>query len=267
MSEGKPKEKSAKGTASLRELERYRVRKDLDVFVIPRFAQDVLGFDPAKLQHDLERTYPKRGAGDAIVPDMVQWVDGDNRALRYRGNILKRGKIWLQRSSSKDGYYRYGYTGWQWNVLPATTDVAKCKEVEPIADRYDEWTMGLGVCTKANHYIVTKYEDGQHNIGFHSDKARDIEPGSLITVVKTGGHGRPFAVCLPGHEQAPFFCEVLAPGTAVVMTLDANLATKYAVPVVDEECGSSGSIVFRSIATHVSREQAAKECRKRARSA
>lgn len=252
--------------ASLRDLEQYRAHADHDIFVIPRFAQDVLGVDPAVLQQDLEDIYPVRGVGDLITPGMVQWVDGDNKALRYRGNVLKRGKIWLQRGSPpKEGYLRYGYTGWQWCVLPATVEVDKCAEVKPVADRYDAWTKSLDISMPcANHYIVTKYADGQHNIGFHSDKAKDITPGSLITVVKTGAHGRPFAVCLPGCEQAPFFSEVLAPGTAVVMTLEANLATKHAVPVV-EEVGSSGSIVFRSIATRVSYEQAVKECGKRKR--
>ena len=99
----------------------------------------------------------------------------------------------------------------------------------PLADRYDAWATALGFPC-ANHYIATRYVDGQHNIGFHSDKAKDIAPGSLITVVKMGAHGRPFQVCLPGEEKSPFFSEVLAPGTAVIMTLEANLATKHSVP-------------------------------------
>ena len=32
----------------------------------------------------------------------------------------------------------------------------------------------------------------QHYIGYHFDKAPSIRPESLITVVKTGAHGRPF---------------------------------------------------------------------------
>ena len=43
---------------------------------------------------------------------------------------------------------------------------------------------------------------------------------------------------------------MLAPGTAVVMTLAANLATKHGVPEV-EKAGSSGSIVFRTITDRV----------------
>ena len=36
-------------------LEKYRLRKGLEVFVVPEFAQKHLGFDPAKLQHDMEQ--------------------------------------------------------------------------------------------------------------------------------------------------------------------------------------------------------------------
>ena len=243
----------------LSKLEPHRVRPGLDVFVYPDFAQNKLGFDPAALQQSLEANYPVRGADAEIQPDTVQWVDGDNDALKYRGNVLKRGKIWLQRPT--EGYRRYGYTGWQWRVLPATASVDQCPEVKPIADTYDKWATALGF-PKANHYIVTRYVDGQHNIGFHSDKPKDIAPGSLITVVKTGEHGRPFELCFPGEERAPFYSEVLSPGTAVIMTLEANLATKHGVPVVDK-AGPSGSIVFRTIDTVVPPETVAKELRRR----
>jgi hypothetical protein len=249
----------------LNSLEQYRVRSGYDIFVVPNFAQDVLGFDPTVVQQQLEANYPVRNADDAIDSGVVQWVDGDNQALMYRGNVLKRGKVWLQRPSTENGYLRYGYTGWQWLVLPATAGVEKCQEVKPIADAYDKWVTDIGF-PEANHYIITKYQDGQHNIGFHSDKAKDIALNSLITVVKTGSHGRPFELCFPGQEQTPFFSQVLAPGTAVIMTLEANLQTKHGVPVVSD-AGPSGSIVFRTISTLISPEQAAKELRKRAREA
>ena len=234
------------------DLEPFRVRNGLDIFVVPNFAQTHLRVrvDPAELQWQLETNYPTRGADDAIQPNVVQWVGGDNKALNFRGNPIPRKKIWLQRPPEEDGYLRYGYTGWQWNVLPATVSVEQCPEVLPLADRYDEWVAARGHPT-ANHYIVTRYSDGNDHIGWHSDKPRDIAPGSLITVVKTGAHGRPFEMCLPGQETSPFFSEVLAPGTAVIMTLEANKATMHRVPMVNE-AGPSGSIVFRTIETVVS---------------
>ena len=252
-------------------LEEFRVAPGLDLFVVPRFAQDVLGVaDPKALLGELE-AYPSVGADESITPGIVQWVTGDNRALKYRGNVLKRGKIWLQKTDpAQHGFLRYGYTGWQWRVLPATADVARCKEVEPIADKYDAWAAKLGA-KPANHYIVTKYKDGAHNIGFHTDKPQDIAASdadgvSLITVVKIGACARPFAVrevAPKGEkERAPFFCKALEPGTAVIMSLEANLLTQHAVPPV-EESGPSGSIVFRSIATRIDAATAAREIRRR----
>jgi len=61
----------------------------------------------------------------------------------------------------------------------------------PIANKYDAWAASLGY-PHANHYIATKYADGTDNIGFHYDKPKSIKEKSLISVVKTGSHGRPF---------------------------------------------------------------------------
>jgi hypothetical protein len=43
------------------------------------------------------------------------------------------------------------------------------------------------------------------------------------------------------------------------MTLEANLQTKHGVPVCEDECGSSGSIVFRTITRTVSMEEAQRQ--------
>ena len=263
--------------------------EDIDIWIVEKFAQDVLKVDPAELHEELVANHPVRHAGDEIVPGEVQWVAGDNEALRYRGNALKRAKIWLQLppEANRDHTRRYGYTGWQWKVLPATADVDKCREVAPLVGRYNAWAVAGG-WAKANHFIVTHYESGSHGIGMHScaaagaehpvrmnssrradqrapaalsrDKPKDIRPGSLITVVKTGAHGRPFELCYPGKEKEPFFSRVLAPGTAVIMTLEANLLTKHGVPGVDE-AGPSGSIVFRTIETTIAPEVSAKKRR------
>ena len=42
------------------DFEHYRARPGLDIWVVPRFAQSILGFDPAELQSALE-TKKKRG--------------------------------------------------------------------------------------------------------------------------------------------------------------------------------------------------------------
>jgi len=241
-------------------LAEYRVAPELDIFVVPDFALRHLETDATVLQAQLEARYPVRRADDEIVPARVQWVEGSNPALRYRGRELKRGKVWLQIDDPlANGYLRYFYTGWQWAVLPATASVDECPEVSPMVRAYNAWASALG-CDEANHFIVTKYENGEHNIGWHYDKDRDIAADSLISVIKTGAHGRPFELRHRRADQKaqqaepPFFSRVLAPGTAVIMTVAANLATQHSVPVVDD-VGSSGSIVFRTITTRVAHDE------------
>jgi hypothetical protein len=85
-------------------------------------------------------------------------------------------------------------------------------------------------------------------------------------VVKTGDCGRPFRITdnRGGADQdRELFCDVVAPGDAVLMSMKANLATKHGVPIVTQPTGMSGSIVMRTIDEWVSREQLKKELRRR----
>eukprot|EP00966_Prymnesium_polylepis_P125882 2910742-Prymnesium_polylepis.1 len=59
----------------------------------------------------------------------------------------------------------------------------------------------------------------------HFDKPVSIGEKSLITIVKTGEYGRPFR--LEMLDGTLLMEKVLAPGTAVIMTLEANLKTKH----------------------------------------
>ena len=165
--------------------------------------------------------------------------------------------MWFQKGYPREcGYVKYYYIGWTRGIAPATSDVASCPLLAPVAARYDTWTVDIGY-PAANHYIVTR----------HYDKPKSITPCSLITVLKTGMHGRPFQLrhrvrldrfanedakafkkrqdAAQAREQ-PFFDQVVPPGSAIIMTLEANLLTQHAVPAVPE-AGPSGSLVFRTI--------------------
>lgn len=193
--------------------------------------------------------------------------------------------MWFQRGNPEtDGFVKYFYTGWQHRIIGATSEINACPELAPIADKYDEWVRGVGY-PQANHYIVTRYVDGDHHIGWHYDKPKSIQAGSLITVVKIGAHGRPFQLRdrvflekQPGEDEKgfkkrsdkaqaiekPFFDQTLAPGTAVIMTLEANLLTQHGVPAVDE-AGPSGSLVFRTITERVAYHRLKRESTSTAR--
>jgi hypothetical protein len=225
-----------------------RVHPDLDIWICHELTQNVLNFDPKQLQEQLEQNYPVRRKGDPIEWAKPQWVEGDNNALHHRGKELKRGKMWCQVGDPEtEGFVKYYYTGWQNAVLPATCDVKRVPELAGVVERYNTWATDRGY-PAANHIIATHYVDGEHHIGMHFDKPISIDKKSLITIVKTGECGRPFRIEM--IDGTLIMERVLAPGTAVIMTLEANLKTKHGVPIV-QQAGSSGSIVFRTITDRV----------------
>ena len=87
---------------------------------------------------------------------------------------------------------------------------------------------------------------------------------SLINVVKIGEVGRPFNLYkrIPAPEGSKedetkelIWSQVIEPGDAIIMTLEANLLTKHEVPSPEDKnvkIGDSGSIVWRSICSIVS---------------
>ena len=175
-------------------------------------------------QHRLRDEYPHRSGEDEIPWGEAQWVRGDHMALRYRGNVLTRTKMWFQESDPMEnvkGFLKYFYTGWQYKVMPATAGVEKVPWLAEFTNRVT--VVGFG---QRDHHIVTMYEKEDCGIGMHSDKPKSIDPNSVILVVKTGDCGRPFRITdnRGGADQdKELFCDVVAPGDAVLMSMKANL--------------------------------------------
>jgi hypothetical protein len=192
-----------------------------------------------------------------------RWVAGEHEALNYRGWPLKRDKMWFQKDTTQ--LRRYGYTGWQWAVSAGTYALNSIPELEKLVDDVD---AKADFTHRHNHWIVTRYKTGQDNIGQHSDKVKDWQPGSAFVVVKLGAP-RPFLFTQKvDGVDVELMRPVLQPGTAVIVGYHANQLVKHGVPVVKGECGLSGSIVGRCIATTKEWEEVAKvveKKRKRAR--
>ena len=238
-----------------------------EVFVIHGFAPR-FGMDPATAMHRLRDEYEHRSGEEEIPWGEPQWVRGDHKALRYRGNVLTRMKMWFQDCDPMEhGFLKYFYTGWQYLVMPATSWVATVPWLEAVTKRVNDHFVRFGQ-PRTNHYIVTMYEKEDCGIGMHTDKPKSIDPNSMILVIKTGNCGRPFRITDNrggANQDKELFNEVVAPGDAVLMSMKANLATKHGVPIVTEPTGMSGSIVMRTINEWVSPEQLAHELRKRKR--
>lgn len=196
---------------------------------------------------------PLEYSKDGMIP---LWVNGTHKALNYRGNAIKRGKMWFQPEYSK-GYRKYGYTGWQWKITYAKRDIKSLPVLENLA--YTVNNSGL-VDIPFNDWIVTRYRDGSDNIGFHSDKIRDFTKDSVIMIIKLGD-SRKFEFT---YEDKVFYSEILPKGTAIFTGLDCNKKVKHGVPVM-KDVGLSGSIVGRCIDTIVPWDKVKKEIEKRSK--
>eukprot|EP00457_Paulinella_chromatophora_P011578 gb/GEZN01011726.1/.p1 GENE.gb/GEZN01011726.1/~~gb/GEZN01011726.1/.p1 ORF type:complete len:323 (+),score=47.39 gb/GEZN01011726.1/:20-988(+) len=244
-----------------------------DAVVVPGLLQSV-GIDPAVLWSELTdskiATHSRENVAFCVDGMEPIWVRGDHPALKYRGNELKRHKMWLQTHYSA-GLLKYGYTGWQHAISFATRDVASVPAVQRVLDCFNRnfvtWTKQLKLPaprseTRAfqpfNHAIVTRYDNHKDNIGFHSDKTQDFADDSYFVVLKLGA-ARNFSFALPGEEKTPFWTQKLEPGTAVLVRATssdeavkvANALVKHAVPEMKQPLGESGSIVLRAIKTQV----------------
>lgn len=217
-----------------------------DIWIIPNFMGDVLKLPEHGLLETLINSYPIRIGEEEIPLNTAQWIAGSHKALNYRGHAIKRSKMWIQKENpiEKGFYWKYYYTGWQWKVLPATFGWEACPEIKIVWEAYDKFCVDIN-SFPATHSIVTKYVDKNDCIGDHFDKPKSIQKESLITVIKLGPNGRLFT--LKDDHGHVIFNELIHPGSAVIMTLEENLKTKHAVPKMEDECGLSGSIVFRTI--------------------
>lgn len=233
-----------------------------DAIVWPGFMQSELDLDPAETWRDLlalptwpaDREIPFRPDGSD-----PHWITGQHAALRYRGHELKRAKIWCQ-DDYPSGLRKYGYTGWQHRISFATHAVEYVRPIWRVASALNGWLYNVDHAPH-NHWIATKYQDGDHSIGFHSDKERDFAPGSYFVVLKLGAP-RDFAFRLVG-EREPFWCRKLEAGTAVFVRCKApgaaNSIVQHGVPETADAVGASGSIVSRCITTVVPWERVRRE--------
>ena len=247
------------------------------VLIVDKFAEKILSIDPAGVLDRLMEEAPVRRAGDTITPGELQWVDGDNENLMYRGNVLRRMKIWLQDGPPEDGTLIYSYTGYTYAVAPATSDWNADPELAAMCQLYNKFISMIPGAPDANHAIVTAYVDGKCSIGMHSDKTHSLHDDTIISVLKLGGASRRFCIrerivkfptgmgqaekaALQGAKPM-LFDEDVASGDLIIMTAEANHKTQHGVPELEtaDAVGLSGSIVWRTAVKMLTPEELAKK--------
>ena len=206
---------------------------------------------------DILRNVPMHDKDKPIVRgNHAVLIPGSHVGLRYRGNILKRDKMWFQ-TDVHNGYLKYGYAGFQNGIANAVRDFNSLPYLKEILDtlnaNIDAFLRKNGMPpsdAKFNHAIGTIYNDNTYNIGLHSDKDKDFEEGSYFVVLKLGA-AREFHITESHDVKKTVFRQKLDCGSVVVVGAEGNRKLKHGVPVMKEPCGPSGSIVFRCIKTRI----------------
>jgi hypothetical protein len=155
-----------------------------DTAIIPGFC-DTMGIDVQKLWSDVNELQ-NHSVDEAIqITDGSdpKWITGAHPALNYRGNKIRRDKIWLQTGDYNQGCKRYGYTGWQWKVSGAAK---KAESIPLIKSLFESINQKMQMKQEMNAFIITRYNSGQDCIGAHSDKTKDFAKDSCFVVIKLG---------------------------------------------------------------------------------
>lgn len=214
-----------------------------------------------------------------IFDASARWdfLDRDEVYTRYRGHVLARGKRYCMKGDTGDDelplvFYKYGFPGFQYRAMLHYNTFAQAPEIADLAQFFDthfsfRFTGDAPDKLRTpsiNHCIATRYEDGDDNIGFHSDKVDDIADNSMIFMLSTGAvrelHFRRVG------EENPCAVFVVTPGTLFVLGPETNRLYEHSVVPLKKEkvlsretVGMRMSLVFRNIKTELSQAELLKK--------
>jgi alkylated DNA repair dioxygenase AlkB len=229
----------------------------LDSYFVPCFLQDVLKMDPAAVMKSIMATAP--------------WTDPSDPNMMYRGNELARQKCFLvpgELGASVNEppalLFNYRYPGYQYASLEAYRPLEAVPDVHRIVQLVEQGLEFNDAPVHINHVIGTCYRDAEDNIGYHSDKVKDITPDTPIVSLSFGeprefhiGHADPTDKKLTICDQA----FILGPGDLFVLGPRTNVHYRHAIVPVDE-VQPRVSIVCRDIATRVTLKEAREKAKK-----
>ena len=160
----------------------------MHAYVIPDFLQ-VLGYCPETVWGTLNSVPTISDDTETFWGETPAWTAGTHPALNYRGNAIKRTKQWFGDLSA--GIPVYKYTGWQHAITRMTRPYTPLLEeirtkIQATLPTFLSQANAPDFHCDFNHAIVTKYNDGDDNIGAHSDKEHTFEMDSYFLVIKFG---------------------------------------------------------------------------------
>lgn len=206
------------------------------------------------------------------------WLDREAWFMLYRANVIKRSKLFLVKGDEMFGLPEevpcYRYPGFQYASMLRYATLATIPSLQKLTN-----VLNMDLLFKfsdaeelrvprINHVIGTTYVNGDDEIGFHSDKTKDIAANSLILMLSLGER-RELHLRKVG-ETTPCDVIVMEPGALFILGPRTNVEYQHAiVPIGDEivlnrfrSVDRRVSLVFRQISTVLSRAEVYHECYK-----
>ena len=113
------------------------------------------------------------------------FLDRYNLNTRLRGRVLHREKCYLYKAP--DGMItKYTFPGFQHGAMEYYCQFEDLPIVHQIVEDLCSKLLIDGNGVEITQVIVTRYVDGDDEIGYHSDKIKDIAPGSFIISLSLG---------------------------------------------------------------------------------
>lgn len=96
-----------------------------------------------------------------------------------------------------------------------------------------------------NNCLLNYYPDEASSIGFHSDSAQNLEPGTGVAIVSLGSSRTMFF--REKKNRSNELSQELFPGSMLFMPLDMQLDWLHAVPKSTSPCGGRISVTLRLV--------------------
>ena len=242
-----------------------------DSFFVKGFVQNHLGIDCAEFFSALQKD--------------ADWTDPSDPALKYRGRELARQKAFYVKDDHSDEVMLldeepevmpiYRYPGFQYGSMRHYRGFNALPKLQTLIQELHRRMTFNDQPVDPNHAILTNYRGADDNIGYHSDKIRDITPNTPI-ISLSFGETREMHLGLPDPKDPKMKTTtthrvVLEPGDLFILGSKTNVKYRHAiVPVAEEktikrqpgvEVGPRISIVFRDIKSRITRDEARKKAK------
>jgi alkylated DNA repair dioxygenase AlkB len=164
---------------------------------------------------------------------------------------------------------RYSYPGFQHGSMRSYRDVRTVPQLHNMVMTLEERLCYFGLHVEINHLILTRYRGADDQIGYHSDKMKDIQRGTPIVSLSLGETREfHFGTAHPEDKMDTITTHrfVLKSGDLFILGPKTNAAYRHAIVQVEQEklikraknyeVKPRISIVFRKITTMITRKEA-----------